>query len=125
MNKVYDLNNDKKGIKQIQDKIKKGLSGYRTHLGLFGSVDWFENLKKNNLIEIINGEISDVFKGGHNDFPMFSIFDGKSTYQFEIKGAEKFYIKGKKIHFEGVRNENVRPSSGLEKLLIPLKIEIE
>jgi hypothetical protein len=122
---VYDLREHKKEIICIQDKIKQGLSGYREKWGLFGTPEWFENIENDNLIETIDGVISDVYMGGHNDFPMFSIFDGKSTYQFEIKGAEKFYLKGKKIHFEGVRNEIIRPSSGLEKLLIPLKIEIE
>lgn len=122
---VYDLKNETSKINRIQRRIKDGLSGYRTKWGVFGTSVWFENIKNDNLIEIIDGKIIDVFMGGHNDSPMFSIFDGKSTYEFERAGPEKFYKKGKKIHLEGIRSENIRPSSGLEKLIIPIKIDIE
>ena len=122
---VYNLKNEIGEIKSIQNKIKQGLSGYRTKWGLYGTAEWFENIKNETLIEIIEGEISDVFMGGHNDFPMFSVFDGKSTFQFAIKGKENLYKICKKIRIEGIRNEFIHPSSGLEKLLIPIKIEIE
>jgi hypothetical protein len=122
---VYNLKNERSEINRIQRQIKNGVSGYRTKWGMFGTSDWFENIKNNNLIESIDGEISEVFMAGHNDFPMFRIFDGYSTYEFERIGREKFYKKGKKIHLEGIRNENIRPSSGLEKWIVPIKIDIE
>lgn len=100
---VYDLKEKKEDIAKIQKEIKKGSSGYRTKWGLYGSSEWFVNIKNDNLIITIKGHISDVIMGGHNDFPMFRVFDGKNSYEFERIGKDKFYIKGKKIQLNVFR----------------------
>jgi len=122
---IYKLTDDKSNLIQIQSIIKNGLSGYRTKWGLYGSSDWFEKIRTENLIETIEGVVSSIYFSGHNDFQMFSVYDGNITVDFELIGKEQYYKIGKKINIECIRNKYVRPTSGLEKLLIPLKIEIE
>ncbi len=55
---IYNLKECKLEIKQIENKIKQGLSGYRTKWGLFGSDDWFRNIRKENLVKIVEGKVA-------------------------------------------------------------------
>ncbi|MGM0588950.1 MAG: hypothetical protein ACQETE_11070 [Bacteroidota bacterium] len=124
MKVVFDVRTDS-GTPSIQKRIKEGLSGFRTKWGLYGTDDWWENLNTNNLIEIIEGEISDVYMSGHNDFPEFEVDTGNQKFSFERRGDIRAYEVGKKIKVEAVRNEYISPMSGLEGSLNPMVIKIE
>ena len=111
--------------KRTQDIIRKGKSGYRIKWGLYGTIEWFNNLRADNLIECINGKISRITMTGHNDFPMVEIDNGVNNFQFQVLGNEILYKPGLTIKIECIKNKYISPSSSLEELLIPLIIKIE
>ena len=110
--------------KSIQQVILNGKSHYRTKWGLYGTAEWLDALKRDNLVETIEGSISRVYMGGHNDFAMFEVTDGKDNYEFARHGNDLFYQVGNKVILECVRLKNIRPMSGLEELLVPIIIRI-
>lgn len=60
--------------KFVQERIAGGARGFRSRWGLYGTTEWFTNLKRDGQLEVINGEITKLFMAGHNDFPMFEVY---------------------------------------------------
>lgn len=125
MKVIYDVRTDNSRTSLIQKRIKEVQSGFRTKWGLYGTDEWWENLNENNLVEIIEGTISDIYMSGHNDFPEFEVNTGDQKFSFERLGDIKAYEIGKKIKIYTVPNKFVNPMSRLEDTLCPMIIKVE
>ncbi len=93
-------------------------------MGMFGTSEWINNLRNDNLIETIEGKISSLYFSGHNDFAEFEIDNGVSKYNFERLGNEELYKIGLDFRIECVKAKYILPTSGLEELFTPLIITI-
>jgi hypothetical protein len=124
MKTIYDVLDNIQRTKLIQQNIKKGKTAFRTRWGMYGTPDWMNKLRDDNLIEIIEGKISNLYYSGHNDFAEFEIDNGVSKYNFERLGNKIDYKIGLKLYIECIRAKYILPTSGLEELLTPLKISI-
>ena len=124
MKQIFDIRTDKQ-TPIIQKRIKKGKSGFRTNWGLYGTNEWFYNLQNEGLILVLSGTLTRLFMSGHNDFPEFEINTGVKRFQFERHGNDDEYKIGKTLKVHAIKNKYIRPTSGLEELLVPIIIEIE
>lgn len=112
MIKVYDLRDDKRTVKLIQDATLNTKDfGLKPENGLFGSKEWWEAIK-NGIIpkNTLEGIISRVYMSGHNDFPEFEVTanDGSKT-RWERQGHDKYYVMGKRIKIIYVVQKLKRP----------------
>ncbi len=124
MKVIYDILNDSERTKAVRQQIKSGKIAYRTKWGMFGTSEWINNLKNDNLIEIIEGKISRLYFSGHNDFAEFEIDNEVSKFNFERLGIEEFYKIGLNIRIECTRAKYILPISGFEESLTALKITV-
>ena len=112
-------------LNKFKIRLNKDYQDTELNGAWFGSDDWFRNIRKENLVKIVEGKVSRIYMAGHNDFPMFEVTCGNDKYEFAMVGDKNRYKIGSKIIVECLLNESIRPSSGLEKVLEPIKIEIE
>jgi len=125
MKEIFNVITDQVRTPIIQKRTKMKVAGFRTKWGMYGTREWIENLINDNLIQEIDGRISELLMTGHDDFPEFKISNGSETYQFERLGDIKTYEVGKRIKVKAVKTKYVQPTSGFEESLQPLIIEIE
>ncbi len=104
--KVYDLKEDHEYIRRVQEAIltttdardklvnKLKIEKY----GLFGSWEWWKAIENGTIpVDFIEGVITRVYMGGHNDFPEFEMDDGQEKTCWERKGKDEMYQVGRKI----------------------------
>ncbi len=112
MTKIYDLLDDKRTIKLIQDATLNTKDfGLKPEHGLFGSEEWWEAIENGTIPKkVLEGVISRVYMSGHNDFPEFEVSarDGSKT-SWERQGYDKYYVVGKKIKMIYVVQKPKRP----------------
>ena len=100
MKKIYDLRDDKRTIKLIQDATLNTKNfGLKPEYGLFGSEEWWEAIEDGAIPKkVLEGIISRVYMSGHNDFPEFEVtaLDNNKT-SWERRGHDKYYVLGRKI----------------------------
>lgn len=97
--KVYDLKEDKRRIKLIQDAtLNSWTAGLKKEHGLFASDKWWSAIEDGRTPKIsLEGIISRVYMSGHNDFPEFELTSESGRRSFERFGEDRYYIVGKKI----------------------------
>lgn len=94
-NLIYDIRQDN----YLQNRLKERAQYfdddfYIERYGVYGTPEWWDNIKKEGLIFERKGEILNLHSDGKLNFPMFKIdIDGK-IYELECKGNEKTYKIG-------------------------------
>jgi hypothetical protein len=128
---IYDLKNDKRKIKQIQNATLNTKDfGLQIEHGLFGSKEWWEAINQ-GLIPIIQaeGEITKL----HGDLPAIDPFiwfftkSGNEEKRWTLSGEQSDYKIGKRVLIRYVIQKGkikLSANDNLEAEII-LSIEIE
>ena len=132
MKNIYNLKNDVKYIKSLQQATlsKNGYGLKNTH-GLVGSKEWWNNIKTGDLkLEIYEGKINKVIMAGHNDYPMFELrTEQGASYKFyryvDCESYDSYYKVGANVKVSFVIQEFKRPSHDMASSEIITSIEIE
>jgi hypothetical protein len=106
---VYQLRHNQKFIDQVQKATltTKEFGLQPTH-GLFGSPDWWENIKTGKLqMHTIRGVIEQVYMGSQNDWPMCEVLsdDGETskwTREMQDFTSDSLYRVGARIEIDYV-----------------------
>ena len=114
---VYSLKRDSKYIEEVQQATlnTKNFGIEPTH-GLFGSIEWWDNIKSGMLpLQTIRGYITRLYMGSMGDWPEFEMVDDtkiKSTWSRYANGGDlgKFYAVGRRVELDFVI-QNHRPGS--------------
>lgn len=112
MIKIYDLRDDKRTIKLIQNATLNTKDfGLKPEHGLFGSGEWWEAIENGTIPKkVLEGIISRVYMSGHNDFPEFEVTaSDRSKTNWGRRGHDKYYVPGKKIKMIYVVQKFKRP----------------
>ena len=126
MIKVYDLRDDNRTIKLIQNATLNTKDfGLKPEHGLFGSGEWWQAIENGTIPKnVLEGTISRVYMSGHNDFPEVEVTarDGSKT-NWGRRGHDKYYVLGKKAKIVYVVQRPKRPlRSRADRHQIPLEI---
>ncbi len=126
--KVYDLKEDKNYINLVQQAtLHRDDAGLKSEYGLFGSTEWWNAIDKGLIPKVqIEGKITKVYMGGHNDFPEFELTtDNNEKTSWERKGVDNFYNVGRRIRIVYVTQEFKKPLLKLKESKVILKIWCE
>jgi trehalose utilization protein len=131
---VYQLRRNQKFIDQVQKATltTKEFGIQQTH-GLFGSLEWWENIQTGNLkTHFVRGVIHRVYMGSQNDWPMCEMLsdDGeisKWTREMQDFSSDSLYRIGAKIEIDYVlqKSKPDAPSSAGAEQKNVLEIRIE
>ena len=116
--KVYDLKKDNEYIELVQQAtLRRNDAGLKTEYGLFGSDEWWNAVDKGFIQKIqVEGKITNINMGGHNDFPEFELTtDNNEKTSWARRGADDFFKIGKRAKIIYVMQKFKKPLPKLPK----------
>lgn len=116
---IYDLRNDHKHIRDVQDAtLHSSWAGLVPEHGLFGSEEWWTSINEGRIrLHVIRGRITRVYMSGHNDFPEFEVDDGKAKTKWVRVGTDSEYVDGRPVQIEYVQQRFKNEDKKLRKIL--------
>jgi hypothetical protein len=128
---VYHLKLDKQHVEAVQraTAATKTFGILRTH-GLFGSDEWWGNIKSGKLpVYSASGIISRLYLSGMRDMPEFTLRsdNGEESNwlrKANSKAMDEFYVVGRRVEINFVLQRNRFFSDGIWPKRHPVVIEI-
>lgn len=127
---AYRFENDKEGIKRLQEVSADPKSDYGLKIEnglLVGTNEWFKATENGQIKKkIIKGRISKVYMSGHNDWPEFEIEHNEEKSTWTRDGIDKLYVIGKQVELTYVMQKYKRPwdiTGPTTKKVLEIKIE--
>ena len=105
---IYDVR-DNKFLQKTIDERKKYFSEpfYIEDFGRYGTAEWWDNIEKAGLIEILQGKITRVMPSGKGSIPRFELNVGNKNLIFNAEGEEGIYLVGGEVKLFFVKNDDV------------------
>lgn len=109
MNKlIYDIRRNKYLQKLIDDRESCFYKPfYIEFFGRYGSDEWWNNVEKAGLIEILQGRITRVMPSGKSSIPQFELNVDDELLVFNAEGDEGIYPVGGVVKIFTVKNDDV------------------